>query len=92
MALPFLADGITPGKIAIQHDSRKFKSLALVIETNSCKTCQPGDVILFKEGQYEPLDTASGESFYWLDEHSVVMVLENLSLEYDKLVTNPLPY
>jgi hypothetical protein len=88
MAVPFLADGVTLSGIAVLHDERKFKSLAVVINVHECKTAIPGDVILFKEGQYEELSDASGEKFYWLDETAIVLVLENLFQEAERTITD----
>lgn len=87
MVVPFLADGITPSKIAVLHDARKFKSLAIVIETNNTNVASHGDVILYKEGFAEEFCDSVGEMFFLVDERDVVTILDNLTLEEDKHIT-----
>lgn len=73
---PFLADGATPSGILAIHDARKMPGLALVLDTNDCSACEPGDTILFDEGRQEAVLTAEGETFAVLEEARVLDVLE----------------
>jgi co-chaperonin GroES (HSP10) len=79
LLLTFLADGTTASGIELRHDERKFHNLALVLDVSAgfnCADVEPGDSVLFAEGQAEPLVTAAGDHLFWAAEEDVLDVFE----------------
>jgi co-chaperonin GroES (HSP10) len=88
MAIPFAADGVTPGGIVIVHAERKFKSLAIVIETNTARSCDCGDIVLYKEGFADSFIDKTGEEFFLIDEGHIVSIFHNITLQEDRTITS----
>ena len=87
LAIKFLGYGATPSGLVVLHDERKFKMLAIVVETNETQAVNPGDVVLYKEGFADDFTTQEGDELCLIDETNIITVFENFFLQDEKQVT-----
>jgi hypothetical protein len=73
---PFIPEGVTPGGVYIQHDSRLASPFGRVTQvTPDCRDVRPGDWVVFRPNRPIRLLTSVG-AVYALDETDVLAVVE----------------
>ncbi len=78
IVLPYLTDGATKSGIVVAHHEKKMPNVGLVLDTNDVQACDPGDVVLFREGFGEPLMDSVGEKFSLVREDHVMHTMESI--------------